>query len=512
MGWKKVKNICFFLWSVKSLFLLPWDIYTDVRLAETHIRNGNHMWGVLTAIFLLPSFLFPYHYFHILKCIILKFNYKFKSPPSKPSKSEVRDQEKKKIWWNGMFAYFEDIPQFILQVYILWITPFECFSLETLVHFENNWDDLDKVRFAQSIFSSFLSIACHVVPFFEARRNEKWKLFSVNGFFLHLLSGVFLNIIPKLVLISWTFSVLNWYGWFFMMAILLMAGLIIILLYPKRPLKAKLLLTVQVTFGYMGGRRGLLISALLLTSFLFPLGFALNAAIASSFLQENDTFAIFPSNPFPSRTVCFTNASKIEQEIRWNYRTDKLSDSCNFTYSAVPCHPEQRDFIITQLSLMIGVMSAGPSLVLLSILCATLVFYLAKVIIKTSNKVEEEEGESYLEYGLRKEEEKKEKYDMSDKEILSEMFWLPCTLCQKQSKRTHGMVKYSIWLISIPIWIIFWFFYISYGLFMGLAFIYTSIFLVIPYYILKGIGMLLLKSANFEKTLPEFLSGLFNFV
>ena len=43
MGWRKVKNICSFLWSVKSVFLLPWDIYTDVRLAETHFRNGNNM-------------------------------------------------------------------------------------------------------------------------------------------------------------------------------------------------------------------------------------------------------------------------------------------------------------------------------------------------------------------------------------------------------------------------------------------------------------------------------------
>ena len=86
-----------FLWSVKSVFLLPWDIYTDVRLAETHFRNGNTMWGVLTTIFLLPSLLFPFHYFQILKCINLKFNYKFKRPASKPSKGEVRDQEKKKI-------------------------------------------------------------------------------------------------------------------------------------------------------------------------------------------------------------------------------------------------------------------------------------------------------------------------------------------------------------------------------------------------------------------------------
>ena len=67
MGCGTVKSVCFFLWSVKSVFLLPWDIYTDVRLAETHFSNGNTWWGTMTVIFLTPSLVFPYHYYQILK-------------------------------------------------------------------------------------------------------------------------------------------------------------------------------------------------------------------------------------------------------------------------------------------------------------------------------------------------------------------------------------------------------------------------------------------------------------
>ena len=36
-----LKKIIFFLWAVKSLVLVPWDIYTDVNLAITHFNNGH---------------------------------------------------------------------------------------------------------------------------------------------------------------------------------------------------------------------------------------------------------------------------------------------------------------------------------------------------------------------------------------------------------------------------------------------------------------------------------------
>ena len=292
---------------------------------------------------------------------------------SKPRETEVKKQEKKKIRCNGIFAYLEDIPQFLLQVYILWKTPSQCFSLET------DWDII-KVRTVQSIMSSFLSIAAHVVPFYEKRRNETWKLFSISGFFLHFASGVFLNVTPKLVLISWTFSILNWYGWFFVMSLILIAGLSILFLYKEESFKSKLLLTVQITFGYVGGKRGLMISALLLSCFLFPLGISLNAAKASSYVQEHNSFELFPRDPFPSRTICFTNLSLIEQHERWLERNMTFSEQCNLTYNAVPCLQQETQLIITQLWLMIGAMSAGPSIIIILILGGITAFYLVKLI------------------------------------------------------------------------------------------------------------------------------------
>ena len=383
MGCGTVTNVFSFLWSLKSVFLLPWDIYTDVRLAETHFRNGNQLWGTLTVIFLTPSLLFPYYYYQILRYVQLKYKYLFGQIQeytletmiiqSKPSEAEVGFQEKKKISCDGIFAYLEDIPQFILQVYILWKTPSQCFSLES------TWN-IEKVRTFQSILTSFLSIAAHVVPFYEKRRNEKWELLSKTGFFFHFFSGVFLNMMPKLILISWTFSVLKWYGWLFVSALFLLSGILILVLFRKEPLKSKLLLSVQITFGYVGGKRGFVISALILACFLFPLGISLNAAKIASFEQELDSFDFFPYDQFPSRTICFTNSSIIEQHEKWFGRNITFSDKCNLTYNAVPCVQVEKELIITQLCLMIGAMSAGPSVMIIMILGGITSYYLTKLI------------------------------------------------------------------------------------------------------------------------------------
>lgn len=546
MGWGKVKKICFFLWSVKSVFLLPWDIYTDVRLAMAHWNNGNHMWGVLTFIFLIPSLCFPYHYYHIIKCILLKFNnlfnvnFLFKNP----SKADIRDQEKRKIWLNGMFAYFEDIPQFILQVYILWITPFECFTVERFFTEENSLNNLDKVKFAHSILSSFLSIASHIVPFYEIRRNEEWKLFSVNGFFLHFISGVFLNTVPKLVLISWTFSVLNWYGWLFVMALFMISGLAILFLYQKRfddvnrssllfrtPM-SKLLLTMQITFGYAGGRRGFIISALLLTCFLIPLGITLSAVLSTSFLEENDSFAIFPRNPYPSRTICFTNASKIKQEIQWSYREDKFSNDCNFTYSAVSCAPEHREFLITQLSFMIGVMSAGPLILVMSVMIAIFLFYIAKVIKsrKSSHSQEMQDIDSddalqYIRYLFEEEEDLHKKLFGKMPSSSSSMYWYPFFICENPSCQ-----NFFIWLVKLPFWFLLIFFEIAKIIFYTLSILYICLTLFLPGALLYALVCLMFllfeaiagcfswtfgkffKKMKHEQSLFEYLTALFNFV
>ena len=119
----------------------------------------------------------------------------------------------------------------------------------------------------------------------------------------------------------------------------------------------KLLLPIQNMFGY-AGRGGTLMSALVLVTFLIPLGIALHAAVHTS--EEVNYFKVFPTDPFPSRVICFTNSSMAQQQERWQNKTTQFSSSCKLTFSAVPCDQGQRGVIIIQLSLMIALLSIGP--------------------------------------------------------------------------------------------------------------------------------------------------------
>ena len=110
-------------------------------------------------------------------------------------------------------------------------------------------------------------------------------------------------------------------------------------------------------FGY-AGRGGTLMSALVLVTFLIPLGIALHAAVHTS--EEVNYFGVFPADPFPSRVICFTNSSMAQQQERWQNKTTQFSSSCKLTFSAVPCDQGQRGVIIIQLSLMIALLSIGP--------------------------------------------------------------------------------------------------------------------------------------------------------
>ena len=179
-----------YLWLVKSLFIVPWDICTDVRLAITHFSNGHVVWGSLTTACLLPSLMFPYHYYMLLKFAVYKFRILFLDHKLEKEADEL---DKKNTFGNGVIVYFEDIPQFILQVYILWKTPHDCFS----------WRDIDAI---QSIGTSFLSISATVVPFYEKEQDDRWSLWSDYGLsFLNAVVALSLCY-TKLVLISGHFQ------------------------------------------------------------------------------------------------------------------------------------------------------------------------------------------------------------------------------------------------------------------------------------------------------------------
>ena len=73
-----------YVWALKSLVLLPLDVLGDGLLAETHLRNGDTAWGVLTIIFMLLPFLYQMnpvslflHYWYIIKLVITKFKVDF---------------------------------------------------------------------------------------------------------------------------------------------------------------------------------------------------------------------------------------------------------------------------------------------------------------------------------------------------------------------------------------------------------------------------------------------------
>ena len=98
--------------------------------------------------------------------------------------------------------------------------------------------------------------------------EEQWDEISLEGI-LSFSFGTFFNVIPKLVLISWTFSVLNWNMWLIFIPLFMISECISfkinedlkeegIKYYGKR-----LFTSIQVMFGYSGWK-GTIFSAFLM--------------------------------------------------------------------------------------------------------------------------------------------------------------------------------------------------------------------------------------------------------
>ena len=67
-----------YVWALKSLVLLPLDVLGDGLLAETHLRNGDTAWGVLTIIFMVLPFVYQMNphlslYYYISQLSFLAF-------------------------------------------------------------------------------------------------------------------------------------------------------------------------------------------------------------------------------------------------------------------------------------------------------------------------------------------------------------------------------------------------------------------------------------------------------
>ena len=126
-----------------------------------------------------------------------------------------------------------------------------------------------------------------------------------------------------------------------------------------------LLTTIKDILGYSGRTTmRLLPSVILLFSFLIPLSISLHASINSPFYSEEDYFGIFPSDPFPSNTICFTNSSTVIQEAMWGNLTTSFTPTCNVTFTAQPCNPQVKERTEIILSCFLVFMSLGLAIVL----------------------------------------------------------------------------------------------------------------------------------------------------
>ena len=236
--------------------------------------------------------------------------------------------------------------QAILQMYTLWITPADCLDF-----------GFDNIITYASVASSFVSISAIAVPLIHDKLQPQ-----------NLFLCLFLLVFPKLVLFSWTVSVLR--AWSILFFLPIMA---INFAFEFRTssvdddaydslitkLRDTFFTVIRSTLGYNGngfshGKQfcNMITSGIILLCFCIPLSMNLNGL-------DTEDFSNFPNDPFPSRLICFSNASKITQEQQWENLTLPWSPSCNYMFTARMCTADIKEKNRLILILMIALPSVG---------------------------------------------------------------------------------------------------------------------------------------------------------
>ena len=109
-------------------------------------------------------------------------------------------------------------------------------------------------------------------------------------------------------------------------------------------------------------------SGIILLCFCIPLSMNLNGL-------DTEDFSNFPNDPFPSRLICFSNASKITQEQQWENLTLPWSPSCNYTFTARMCTADIKEKNRLILILMIALPSVGFGFLICCCYCCFGLFY-----------------------------------------------------------------------------------------------------------------------------------------
>ena len=231
-------------------------------------------------------------------------------------------------------------------MYTLWITPADCLDF-----------GIDNIITYASVASSFVSISAIAVPLIDEKLKAR-----------NLFICLFLLVFPKLLLFSWTVSVLRVSSIYFFLPIMMVSFVFefcnsnVEVAYDGNCLllvkvRDTFFTVIRTIFGYNGNVMkeqlwNSVLNGIILLCFCIPLSMTLNAL-------DKEDFSSFPRDPFPSHFICFSNASKISQAQQWENLTLPWSPSCNYTFTARQCNAEIKEKNRIILILMIAFPSVG---------------------------------------------------------------------------------------------------------------------------------------------------------